>query len=51
MAQLWYSENMELILNEDKNMTIYSEAQTQKKYAVWCSCFYFFDQKRKMKFL
>jgi len=32
-------ENMELIFKEEKiTSQLYSETQTEQKYAIWCSC-------------
>ncbi len=42
--KVWYIENMELILKEEKTQ-FYSEAQTGQKYAILCSVVMYMAKK------
>lgn len=43
-----YSQNMELILDEENKKTFYSEAKTEQKYAIWCSFCYLYGYKIRL---
>ncbi len=40
-----YYKNIDLILEEEKTLTFYSEVQTEQKHAIWSSCCFLYGQQ------